>query len=94
MAAFTPGPSNHGHSQDIQIRLQLQKVIVVLIFDSLILKMHINYLGARPQLRHAFKQLLNLTNESFFKTGQIGRCRELYKLGRHVVTMRVPLQRF
>ena len=35
---------------------------MVLIFNSLILKKHINHLGALPQLWYAFKHLLSLTD--------------------------------
>ena len=71
-----------------------------LIFDSVIQKICINYLGAFHDfdiLYFQFNHLLNLTNKGLLsvktlldKTGQIRRCQGLEKLGRHVETMRSP----
>ena len=70
---------------------------MVLIFNSLIQKIHTNELGALPQLWYSFKHYLNSMDKSFLnlrtltvKTGQIRRCQKLEKLGRHVVAMRNP----
>ena len=68
-----------------------------LIFNSLIMKIHINHLGALPQLSYAFKHLLNLMDKTFvnFKdvygeNRAIKTLQGLHKRGRHVVAMRNP----
>ena len=75
--------------------------IAGLIFNSLIMKINNGYLGAFPQLRDAFKHLLNLTDENLLsfriptlKRGQIRGCYGLDKLGRHVAAMRNPYNIF
>ena len=57
------------------------------IINSLIPKIHINHLGALPQLRYAFKQLLKL-RALMLRARQIRRCQRFDKLGRHVMAMR------
>ena len=62
--------------------------VAVLIFNGLILRVHMNHLDALPQLRHAFKHLLNLgvrgglsLRTSMVKTGQIRCCPHTITLG-------------
>ena len=68
-----------------------------LLFNRLILKIHINHLGALPQLCYAFKHLLNLMDKSLLnlktpkvKTGQITLCQASMNLGRRVIVLRNP----
>ena len=63
-------------------------LVVGLIFNSLVLKIDINHLGALSQLSYAFKHLLNLTDKSslslrtpMVKRRQLRPCQGLEKMG-------------
>ena len=80
----------------MQICLVLQKSceVAALVFNSLILEIHINHLGVLAELCNAFKHLLNLLDRSLFslrtlmvKTGQRRSCQGLDDLARLPVAM-------
>ena len=68
MAAFIPRPSNTRAVISVTNSPTATKksYAAVLTFDDLILKIHINHLGAILKLGNGFKHLQNLTDESLF----------------------------